>query len=731
MSDPDPTAAAAPEATDYRGLFENAPCGLLSMSRDGTIREVNDALVVLSGRQREDLVAGSRFRDLLSAGGRIFYETHLAPLLDLQGFLREIALDVVQPDGTTVSTLVSAAVRPDTDLVQVVVLDATERRSYEHELLVSRGHIERLHTIASRFASALDLDSVAQVALDEVVGGSLAQGAALMAYAKPSRTEAPVMYVRTDPETLAAGWTSLDVATTAPLVEALQSTTPRFFDADDGPSLDLPPLVGPDQDPVRLAILPLVIEAKSIGLLCLASSTDRGFAADERTFLLTLARSCAQAVDRARLLQQAIDRERHLTFLSSISAALFNEPLVPTDRAQLIVDLLVPEHADFATIELSYAGSPPIAASHVVQDLVAPLRALRARIRDNQGTPRAATRVRPEGAPLLLSDVTEEILAEFALDDEEMRLVGTLEPRSFVALPLMARGREVGVMVLGHSQSGRQFTDDDLDFFVDLADRVALALENARLYEEQAGIAFRVQMSLLPEPLDPDPRVHLTALYRPATDALEIGGDWHDAFFVDSDRLGIAVGDVVGHDEAAALVMGRLSTALRAFALDGGGPALTLHRLSRFAHSINGAECATVAYAELDLNTRTLTYACAGHMPPILQVPGTPSEPLWSGRSAALGIDPTAAAEQASVPLPPGAAVLLFTDGLIEDRSRPFDDSLTDLVERLDRLPPLATADTAAAALEKLMADAPPGDDVCAVAVSLAKAAWSGSPDHV
>lgn len=690
------------------------------MSLDGTIRGVNEALVALTGHPREDLVGRALFRDLLSPGGQIFYETHIAPMLDLQGFVQEIAVEIVRADGARVSTLISAAVRPTadgrTDLVHMVLLDATERRTYEHELLVSHRRIERLQRISSRLASALDLQAVAEAAIDEVVDGAIADGAALLAYSTPMSTELTLFGFRADAPTLAEPWASLDVAEAPWLASALQSTSPLFVEGDDGHGLGVPPLL---EAASRLAVLPLVIADSAVGLLCLASSEVREFPAEERTFLSALARSCAQAVDRAQLHQRVLDSAQPAAFLSSVSRALFDEPLSAVDRARLIVDMVVPEHADFATIELSDDESPPTAVRHVDGDLVEPLTELRRLARENADNAGSGARVRPSGGPILVSDVSDETLARLGLDDEELALVRRLDPGSFIGLPLLARGSEIGSMILGYSRSGRRFLETDLPFFVDLADRVALALENAQLYERERGIAFRLQMSLLPQPIRPDPRFNVTTRYRPASEALEIGGDWQDAFLVDGDRLGIAVGDVVGHDEAAALVMGRLSTALRAFALDGGGPALTLHRLSRFAGSIEGAECATVTYAELDLSGRVLTYACAGHMPPILQPPGEPSTPLWSGRSSALGIDPADVAAQATVPFPEGAAVLLFTDGLIERRDLPFDDSLSDLLAQLDRLPPLSMAGTTEFVLSKLVGEAPPDDDVCVVAVSL------------
>ena len=145
----------------------------------------------------------------------------------------------------------------------------------------------------------------------------------------------------------------------------------------------------------------------------------------------------------------------------------------------------------------------------------------------------------------------------------------------------------------------------------------------------------------------------------------------------------MAVGDVVGRGIPAATVMGQLRTALRAYALEGHGPARTLDHLDAFATTIDGAFCASVVYAELDLVTGELWYSSAGHPPPVLVTPDSQISVLWEGRSPLLGIDTTTHKAQALVQMPVNARLLLFTDGLIEAQTRGIDQGLDELAEHL------------------------------------------------
>jgi sigma-B regulation protein RsbU (phosphoserine phosphatase) len=137
-------------------LFEDAPCGYLTTDLDGRIVRVNRTLAAWTGLTREQLLDGRRFQDLLAAGGRIFYETHYAPLLNMQGWVREIAVDIVRADGSRLPALVNATLRRDDTgaprVIRTTVFDATDRRRYEQELVRVRDHE---HEVAGRLQRSL------------------------------------------------------------------------------------------------------------------------------------------------------------------------------------------------------------------------------------------------------------------------------------------------------------------------------------------------------------------------------------------------------------------------------------------------------------------------------------------------------------------------------------------------------------------------------------------------
>ena len=722
-SNPSEPIGSHVDGDEVERLFEQAPCGLISMALDGTIRVANDEFVSLSGRSRAELLAGVRFRDLLSGGGRVYYETHLAPMLLMQGFVRELALEIKRADGTRLPVLVSARLGRDCDgqptHAQLVVLDATERRSYERELLVSNRRIERLQRITARFAAALDLEEVADEALDEIVDGVKADHGVLAILATREPRAMTALGVRGGPPEVASSWDAIAIEQVPALRDALASKLPLFIENSDGCDDGLPSLTVPGARCTRLAVLPLVVDDRAIGVLCLGSRTLATFEQGERTFLVSFAGACAQALQRARLQRQAAMSARRQEYLALMSRTL-DEAVSFAGRAQIIVELLVPEFADFATIEVPERGRRPVAVAHVDPDLLDPLLELRTSVHVGAERPHSLDRGRETHEPQLLKDIPEALHTAYDLDDEQLTLLRRLAPRSYLGLPLLARSRLVGSLMLAMSTSSRRFGTDDVAFFVDLADRAALSLENARLHEQEHGLALRLQMSLLPATLPRDPRLRFNTFYRPNSESLEIGGDWYDAFFIDENRIGLAVGDVVGHNEQAALAMGQVSTALRAYALEGGGPNATIAHLSRFVATVPAALYTTVVYAEIDLVTRELRYTCAGHPPPILQEADRPATPLWKGRSSVLGLPSGAEPAEASLVLGDSATLLLYTDGLIERRSSSVHDGLGALVSRIQEFPPLASASSLDALITAVLDPAaPPADDVCAFSVSL------------
>jgi PAS domain S-box-containing protein len=202
--------------------------------------------------------------------------------------------------------------------------------------------------------------------------------------------------------------------------------------------------------------------------------------------------------------------------------------------------------------------------------------------------------------------------------------------------------------------------------------------EREQQRQSEHEISEVLQRSLLPVLAELDGQ-HLAVRYEPAVDALEVGGDWYDAIALDSGRLAVAVGDVVGKGAAAAAAMGQLRSAARALLLEGHGPARVLTILDGFARRIPDARCSTMLCGLIDPAAGTVRYSSAGHPPAILD-PGEPEDPggqryelLEGAQSVPLAVVADLERPEATVTLPPGSTLLLYTDGLVERRGQSID----------------------------------------------------------
>ena len=249
---------------------------------------------------------------------------------------------------------------------------------------------------------------------------------------------------------------------------------------------------------------------------------------------------------------------------------------------------------------------------------------------------------------------------------------------SELSAPLTAPdGRQLGLVQLAGKQDG-SFNDGDEAILAQLAQMTSAAIEGLRLYEHEHGIAQTLQRSLQPQRMPGVAGVALGARYRPAGAGLQIGGDWYDVIPVDGGRCGLAVGDVTGRGLRAAIVMGQLRTAMRAYALEGHGPAAVLDRLEVLVNALDAGHMTTVVYAVVDPAQGRLRFACAGHPPPLLIPPDGAPTLLTGGRSLPLGVADEPRPE-AEVSFEPGATLLLYSDGLVESRTVSLESRLEDL----------------------------------------------------
>jgi serine phosphatase RsbU (regulator of sigma subunit) len=313
---------------------------------------------------------------------------------------------------------------------------------------------------------------------------------------------------------------------------------------------------------------------------------------------------------------------------------------------------------------------------------------------------------------------------------ESRDLLRALAPETAVVLPLTAEGRTVGVLTL-YQDPGRTVGEQDLTTAREVAAQAARAIARVHRQSQQAKLAEGLQRSLLTEP----PEIAGTGVvvrYVPAAEAARVGGDWYDAFLQRSGEAVVVIGDVVGHDTAAAAAMGQVRGLLRGIAHhSGAGPAEILRGLDDAIASMHEGTLATAAVARIerppgDRTSRggaVLRWTNAGHPPPALLTPGGHVSLLTgAGYDLMLGVDPGAQRAENLVALEPGTTVLLYTDGLVERRGCTLDDGLDRLRTHL--------AELAGSPLERLcdelldrMIQGTPQDDVALVGLTLRRPA--------
>ncbi len=327
------------------------------------------------------------------------------------------------------------------------------------------------------------------------------------------------------------------------------------------------------------------------------------------------------------------------------------------------------------------------------------------------------------GTPV--TESIESLLARMEPGSPSAEVLRRLDPASVVVLPLLAEARIVGVLTLYQDRS-RRMTEADVRAAAEVAAQAGRAVERAHRQSQTAQLAEALQRSLLTEPPQL-PGVDVAVRYVPAAEAARVGGDWYDAFPLRDGTPVIVIGDVTGHDTAAAAAMGQLRGLLRGVAhAGGGGPAEVLRAFDRAVVDLHPDTLATAALAriERDADGRTrLRWASAGHPPPALTRDGDGVELLGgTNGELLLGVDPTALRTESTVTLAPGDTVLLYTDGLVERRDATFDAGLDRLVAALTELAGRPLEELCDELLVRMLPRTPQ-DDVALVALRLAASA--------
>ncbi|RKN10196.1 SpoIIE family protein phosphatase [Streptomyces radicis] len=294
-----------------------------------------------------------------------------------------------------------------------------------------------------------------------------------------------------------------------------------------------------------------------------------------------------------------------------------------------------------------------------------------------------AARVLSEGEPVFYASPED-------LEPRYAALPAVTGKAAWAVLPLIASGRTVGCCVIAYDRP-HPFSAEERAVMTSLGGLIAQALERARLYDAKHHLARRLQAGLLPRVLPDVPGLDVAARYLPATEGMEIGGDFYDLIRLGGDTApfpaaAAAIGDVQGHNVKAAALMGQVRTAVHATA--GAPPGEVLARANRLLTDLDPGLFTSCLYVHLDLRTHRARLATAGHLPPLLRRPDGRVTTLPVMPGPLLGIERHAEYPTMEIPLLPGAVLVLYTDGLVERHDRDLDDCVRDLAGHVARARP-------------------------------------------
>jgi PAS domain S-box-containing protein len=483
-----------------------------------------------------------------------------------------------------------------------------------------------------------------------------------------------------------------------------------------------------------LAALPLRVEGRVVGSFVVVWAHDRPFAADDLGLLEALAAQIALTVSRLRA---DAERDAAVAEMAAANARLrllaetgrvLSGTLDITEQISQLTELVVPALGDWCWVLVSdeHGRMREIATGHSDPALVPELERYVRSMVSGMTDAAAARVVIRTGRPLVLTTLDEDVIARALPDPAARAALAALNPAAGLAVPLVARGRTLGVLGLYTGPERGPHTQVEIDTALEVGRRAGLALQQARLFGQQRQLAETLQRSLLTAPPAPD-HCEIVVRYVPAAAGAEIGGDWYDAFVQSDGGTVLVIGDVVGHDSRAAAAMGQLRGLLRGIGHHTGGtPAEVLTGLDRAARGLDLDTMATALVARLEQDdpellagTTRVRWSTAGHPPPVLLEPdGTVTLLDGDPPDLLLGVDAATSRVDRVATIQRGGTLLLYTDGLVERRDRDLDAGIDELLRVVGELADLPLDQLCDRLLERMFLP-DTEDDVALLAVRL------------
>jgi phosphoserine phosphatase RsbU/P len=381
----------------------------------------------------------------------------------------------------------------------------------------------------------------------------------------------------------------------------------------------------------------------------------------------------------------AADRLRDIEALTDAALSRLDEYALLSALVERVREVLRADTAAVLLLDQSARQLIATAASGIEEEV-------RQGVRIPLGTGFAG-RVAASHEPVILTRVDHTTVRNPLLVDRGIR--------SLLGVPLLVGGRVIGVLHVG-SLSGRPFDQQDAELLQLAADRAALALHSL-MSQDDTLAAVALQRSLLPTALPAVPGLGLAARYVAGSGA--VGGDWYDVFVLPNGKLGVVVGDVAGSGLEAAVIMGRMRSALRAYVLETPDPATALRMLDRKIQYFEPNAMATVLYGLYTPGTGDFTVSSAGHLPPVLAAPGGQAGLLPLRPDPPIGTADDPQRRSATFFIPPGALLCCYTDGLVERRGQVLDQGMDTLAATLGKLIAVGPGATTEAVAEDACAE--------------------------
>ncbi|HEU4529088.1 MAG TPA: GAF domain-containing protein [Actinomycetota bacterium] len=489
-----------------------------------------------------------------------------------------------------------------------------------------------------------------------------------------------------------------------------------------------------DLDLRSAMIVPLRVAERVLGAITfIFAESGRAYTAEHLALAEDLAHRAAIAVENGRLYEaeraarvEEEEAQRRLRILAEAGAAM-TASLDTRVIVAAVTRLAAREVCDWAAVFLTGPTDDVVEAIGAHRDpaLDATVqRVITSRFPSTSNPHSLVGRVLRTGAPVVAPEVTEEQLRRVMAEGEQLEHARRIGFASVVVVPLSVRARSLGALVTVRSHGSPPFDDDDAQLILELGRRAALALENARLYGEREYVAETLQRSLLPPDLPPITGLEIGARYEPASEGTSVGGDFYDVFEIDQDHWAAVIGDVVGKGPAAAAMMGLARYTIRTAAMSETRPSRILGTLNEaiLRQTSDQRFCTACCLRILrsDQSTR-VTVSCGGHpLPIVLRADGTLETAGSPGTLLGVFEDPTLADD--AIDLGRGDALVLYTDGVTDERSGEEEFGEHRLAELLASLAGRSAQEIADAVLEEVVAfrSDQPRDDIALLVLRVA-----------